>query len=138
MQPTGKRVTRTSEDQLAFTGTLKSGAVVSFHLRSGLSAAKPGRVPFEWLIDGEDGSIRLAGDSSFYHVMHPKTVLIKGEAWEPSEKPVDVVGNVAAAWDEIAKGSAGKYSTFDDALRVKKVIAAIRKSAREGVRVDIV
>ena len=110
---------------------------MSFHLRSGLSAAKPGRVPFEWLIDGEDGSIKLEGDSSFYHVMHPKTVLIKGERWEPSEKPVDVVGNVAAAWAEIAKGESGKVPSFQDAYRVHKVIDAVRRSAREGKRISI-
>jgi predicted dehydrogenase len=130
-------VARICEDQLAFSGTLDSGAVVSFHFRAGLSAAAPGRVPFEWIIDGEKGTIKIEGSSSVYHVAHPQTVLINGERWEPQEKLVDFTGNVAAAWAEIAKGDRGDYATFEYAVRVHRVIDAIRRSAREGVKVDI-
>ena len=65
-------------------------------MRGGLSVKKPGRVPFEWIIDGEEGTIKLESDSSFYHVAHPKNVYINGEKWEPQDKLVDLVGNLAS------------------------------------------
>ncbi|GJE92404.1 Gfo/Idh/MocA family oxidoreductase [Phanerochaete sordida] len=136
-KPTGATVARTAEDQIAFTGTLASGAVVSFHFRGGLAAAKPGRVPFEWLIDGEDGTVRVEGPSSFYHIQHPTSVTVCGEPWAPPVKPVDFTGNLAAAWAAIADGEEGAYATFDDAVRVHRVIDAVRRSAREGRRVVI-
>lgn len=132
--PTGQTVDRTSEDQLVFTGVLKSGAIVSFHFR-GLAASKPGRVPFEWIIDGEQGTIRVESNSSFYHAVHPSTVTIMGEKWTPSEPLVDYTGNVASAWEEIAKGAAGHYPTFHDAYKSSLVIDAVRRSAKDGVRV---
>lgn len=139
LKPLGETVRRTSEDQVAFTGVLTSGAVVSFHFRAGLSAGTPGRVPFVWIVDGEKGTVKVEGPSSFYHVVHPETVLVNGERWTTEEELVDYTGNVAAAWQEIAKGSGeGKYATFEDAVRVHKVVDAIRRSAKEGVRVDLV
>lgn len=136
-KPTGQRVARTNEDQIAFSGTLKSGVVVSFHFRAGLSDAKPGRVPFVWVIDGEESTIKVEGGSSFYHVLHPKNVFIKGEKWVPEQPLVDFTGNTEAAWGEIAKGKQGDYATFDDAVRVHKVLDAVRRSAHEGIRVNI-
>ena len=106
-------------------------------MRGGLSVKKPGRVPFEWIIDGEEGTIKLESDSSFYHVAHPKNVYINGEKWEPEEKLVDLVGNLASAWEEFSRGEEGNYSTFEDAVRVHTLVDAIRRSAREGVRVNV-
>ncbi|KAI0087991.1 hypothetical protein BDY19DRAFT_906982 [Irpex rosettiformis] len=53
---------RTCEDNIAISGTLKSGAVASLHFRSGLSTTKPGRTPFLWLIDGTEGTIKAEDD----------------------------------------------------------------------------
>lgn len=135
-EPIGK-TQRTGEDQIAFSATLKSGAILSFHFRGGLSATKPGRVPFEWIIDGEEGTIKVESDSSFYHIAHPKNVYIKGEKWEPGETLVDLTGNLGSAWTEIAKGEQGNYTSFGDAVKIHRVIDAIRRSAREGVRINI-
>ena len=137
-QPTGKQISRSTEDQVAFSGTLASSAVFSFHLRSGLSATKPGRVPFEWIIDGEEGTIKVEGDSPFFHVSHPKNVYINGEKWEPDHELVNVTGNLQSAWEEYAKGAEGQYFTFEDAVKVHTIVEAVRRSAKEGVRVNIV
>lgn len=135
-KPTGETVARDAEDQVAFTGTLKSGAVVAVHFRAGLSAAAPGRVPFEWIIDGEQGTLKVEGPSSFYHIYHPTSVLVKGEPWTAPNLTPDLIGNLQSAWEGIANGGE-ENATIDDAVRVKKVLHAIRRSAREGVRVDI-
>lgn len=137
LQPIGKKVSRPAEDQVAFNGTLASGAVFSFHLSSGLSSTKPGRVPFEWIIDGEEGTIKVEGGSPFIHVQHPKNVYINGEKWEPAHELVDVTDNLQSAWEEFSKGPEGLYTTFEDAVKVHTIIDAVRRSATEGVRVNI-
>ena len=138
LKPTGATLTRTSEDQIAFSGTLASGALLSFHVRAGVSTATPGRNPgLVWIIDGEEGTIRVENTTLFWHVLHPKNVLINGEKWVPEQELVDYTGNLQSAWEEFAKGSEGAYFTFEDAVRVHTIVDAVRRSAREGVRVDI-
>ncbi|EKM48897.1 uncharacterized protein PHACADRAFT_108008 [Phanerochaete carnosa HHB-10118-sp] len=135
-KPTGKKIARTCEDQVALTGTFTSGALISLHYR-GVPPTEPGRVPFVWTIDGEDGAITVEGPLPFVHIFHPTKVLIQGKEWVSEQKLVDWTGNIEATWAEIAKGDEGRYSTFEDAVRVYKVIDAVRRSAREGVRVNI-
>lgn len=131
---------RTSEDNIAIAATLKSGTVASLHFRSGLSTTKPGRTPFIWLIDGTEGTIKVEdndpGAASFIHIRHP-SLYINGEKVVFDPAPLDFIHNINAAWEEIAKGGQGEFSTFDDALVVHKVIDAVRTSAKEGRRVDI-
>lgn len=136
-KPTGTTLARTSEDQLALSGTLASGALLSVHIRSGVSAATPGRTGLVWIIDGEAGTIRVENNALLFHVMHPKSVLINGENWEPEQELVDVTGNLQSAWEEFAKGPEGAYFTFEDAVKLHTVVDAVRRSAREGVRVNI-
>ncbi|EKM48787.1 uncharacterized protein PHACADRAFT_214659, partial [Phanerochaete carnosa HHB-10118-sp] len=73
----------------------------------------------------------------FVWIWHPTKVLINGEEWVCEQKLVDWTGNIEAAWAEIEKGDEGRYSTFEGAVRVYKVIDAVRRSAREDVRVNI-
>ncbi len=131
---------RTSEDNIAIAATLKSGTVASLHFRSGLSTTKPGRTPFIWLIDGTEGTIKVEdndpGAASVIHIRHP-SLYINGEKVVFDPAPLDFIHNINAAWEEIAKGGQGEFSTFDDALVVHKVIDAVRTSAKEGRRVDI-
>jgi len=62
-KPTGDTIISTSYDHIAFSGTLKSGAVASVTWRSGYPSTK-GRKQFVWIIDGDDGSITLENDAS--------------------------------------------------------------------------
>ena len=138
-KPTGETVRQTSATQIAFSGTLKSGAVASFHFRAGISSENAGQTPFLWLIDGEEGSLRVestAPNGSFVHITRPR-LFIKGAEWTPAEEPAPYVGNVALAWEEFAKGKQGSYSTFEDAVRVHRVIHAIRRSSDEGRKITL-
>lgn len=56
---TGETIPKTSPDQLAVTGRLPGGGVVSMAFR----AAARRTTPFLWEIDGADGSLRITGDS---------------------------------------------------------------------------
>lgn len=111
-KPTGKFIERKTEDQIALSGTLKSGATVAFHLRVGLSKTKPGRTYFSWTIDGEEGTIEVRGNGAFYTLDHPHTILINGEEWKP-EEDTTIGAPLGRAWDEFAKGpEEGHYATF--------------------------
>lgn len=113
---------------------------MSFHFRSGLSTHNKGQKPFLWLIDGEDGTIKVEDDepmgASFIHIKHPK-LYVKGEAQTFDKPLVDYTGNVGDQWKEIAKGEEGRFTTFEDALRIHRVLDAVKTSAREGRRVDL-
>lgn len=131
-KPTGETITQTGPTQVAVTGKLRNGAVVSLHWRGGLEtkAGKDG-TPFIWVIDGEKGSIRLESDDaggSFIHVRPFPTMYLNGEE---VKFDADEVPNPAKAWAEFAKRS-GNHATIDDAVRVKRVVDAIKRSARDG------
>lgn len=66
-KPTGDTCISTVSDHIAFSGKLKSGAVVSVTWRAGYSSTK-GRKQFVWIIDGDDGSICLENDASKFDV----------------------------------------------------------------------
>ena len=83
------------------------------------------------------------GLGSFIHVGHPKLV-VKGET-VPFDGPGEpsIGTNVGRAWAEYAKGvdargePVGRYATFEDAVRVERVLHAIRRSADEGRRITL-
>ena len=60
-KPTGKTAKATAFDQIAFSGVLKSGAMISFIQRGGYPSTK-GRKQLIWIIDGENGSITIEND----------------------------------------------------------------------------
>jgi predicted dehydrogenase len=133
-KPTGKTVTVSNPDQIAFTGLFKSGAVSSMIWRGGLKST-PGRKNFIWEIDGEEGSIRLEGDSAFMNVRDPK-VFLNGELVEVQNAPAPA-DILASAWMEYAKGEKGNYTTMEDAVRLHRLIDAIKRSAKEGKTIQL-
>ena len=137
-KPTGKFGEWPHEEQIAVSGVLASGATVTFHVRGGIPKNKGGLVPFEWLVDGTEGSIEVRSDSAWIGFQEPQTVLIKGEPWKPErEGGANLAWLLESEWREFAKGDEGEYATFEDGYRLHKVVEAIRRSAREGVRVTI-
>jgi predicted dehydrogenase len=137
-KPTGQVLPQTADDQGAFNGVLKSGVVASIHCRGGMKMT-PGRASLVWLIDGEEGSIRVEGDGyagSFINIRTPK-LYINGEEVELLSPEESFMGNPSRAWEEYAKGDKGDYPTLDDAVRVHCVLDAIYTSAKEGKRVEI-
>lgn len=135
-KPTGRTTEQTAANQVAIVGQLKDGAVVSLHWRGGLeSKAGKAGTPFVWTIDGDKGSIRLESDDasgSFIHIRDP-VLYVDGE--EVKTDGGNGLTNPGRAWAEFAKGSGGAYATLDDALKLKVVLDAIRRSARDGQRV---
>jgi len=133
--------TRTAEvtaaDHIAFSGLLKSGAIVSITWRGGYSST-PGRTQFVWVIDGEDGSIRVEEDAvggAFIHISEPK-LFLNGERVPTDEDWGGFSGSIRAALTEFADGGDDtKYATMEDAVKVKALLEAIDQSAREGARV---
>jgi predicted dehydrogenase len=135
--PTGRTLEKTCADQIAFSGILKSGVVVSVHCRGGHPSTK-GRSPFIWIVDGEGGSIKMQSDEpggSFINVRSP-CLYLNGEEVKVQEGE-DNLGNIGRSWLEFSKGAQGDYPSFEDAVRIHRVLEAISRSAKEGRRIDL-
>ncbi|PBK79384.1 NAD(P)-binding protein [Armillaria gallica] len=138
--PTGEVIPVDSPSQVAVTGTLKSGAVISLHWRAGLETPSnvKAATPLLWIIDGTKGSIRIESD-------HPWAALV--EMYEPThlwangeEVKVEDDGktNEGRAWEEYLKGEgAGDYPNLQHAVKIKSIIDAIWRSAEGGVKVSL-
>jgi predicted dehydrogenase len=136
-KPTSKTFSGAAPDQIAFTGIFKSGAVSSISCRGGIKST-PGRSQFIWEIDGEEGSIRLEGDSvaaGIIHIYQPK-VYLNGELVEV-QSTTGMTDNLTAAWGEYAKGDEGDYPTLEDAVRLHRTLDAITRSAEEGRTIQV-
>jgi predicted dehydrogenase len=132
---TGEQFPNTNPDHIAFTGTLQSGAIASVSWRGGYSSS--GRQKLVWEIDGESGSIRMTNDhpsGAFTHIFNPD-LYVNGEL--VAVEGTDFLFNIAAGWEEYAKGPEGNYASMDDAVRIHTVLHAIEVSNREGRRVEL-
>ncbi|KAK0468731.1 NAD-binding Rossmann fold oxidoreductase [Armillaria novae-zelandiae] len=138
--PTGDVVLADTPSQVAVSGTLKSGAVLSLHWRAGLDTPSnvKAATPLLWVIDGTKGSIRIESD-------HPWAALV--EMCEPTklwvnDEEVKVEGdgktNEGRAWEEYLKGEgAGDYADLQHAVKIKSIVDAIWRSAEGGVKVSL-
>lgn len=151
-------------DHVAISGMLASGAIVSIICRGGY-AETPGRQRLMWEIDGEEGSIRIEGNSPgvvgpLIHRYDPDVYLCgeKVVVEKPREK-IDhgdgtgngrepeleaVLRNEVVGWLEYAKErrgeveeGSGKFVRIGEAVKNRKLIKAIEHSARSGQKVDL-
>ncbi|KAK0461187.1 uncharacterized protein EV420DRAFT_1530803 [Desarmillaria tabescens] len=136
-KPTGETIGQDAASQVAISGVLTNGAVMSVHMRGGLKTKADGKAgtPLLWVIDGEKGSIRMESDNpmaSAVSLMTPTALYVNGE-----EVKVEGNGltNVRRAWEAYAKGEG--YADLEAALKTKTLIDAIQRSAKEGRRVDL-
>jgi predicted dehydrogenase len=132
-------------DQVLVSALLASGAPLSIHYRGG--AARDGN-GLLWEINGTEGDIRVTGASG-----HTQMVRLSLEGARGGEKvfrplavpasdysgwPEDVVpGNVARLYAKMARDLREGTRTapsFDDAVEVHRIIAAIEKAAESGGR----
>ena len=137
-QPTGKTIQVTVPDQIAFSGVLKSGVVTSLNWRGGLPSTK-GRKQFIWVIDGDEGSIQLESDDmggGSIGLQDPKLYL-NGELVVVENSTTAPQHNLTRAWKEYAKGEQGFYATFDDALKLHRLLDGITRSAEERKIIDL-
>jgi predicted dehydrogenase len=146
---TGEKLPVTAPDQVLVSGVFASGAPISIHYRGGLARDTHGLF---WEINGTKGDIRVTGFSghpqmeqlSLYGVQDGET------GFRPLELPASyrsgwpedpVPGNVARLYARMAQDLQEGTRTapsFDDAVAVHGVIAAIEKAAESGSRIVLI
>ncbi|KAF9044073.1 NAD-binding Rossmann fold oxidoreductase [Panaeolus papilionaceus] len=120
---TGQTFTSQFFDHFTFSGTLENGTHSTFVMRFG-GKMYPGRKTLRWEIEGEEGHILVESESpvgAFMNVASPN-LYVNGEK-------VEIEG--------VQSGTYDAYATIDDAVRNRKVLDAVEKSAREGTRINL-
>jgi predicted dehydrogenase len=144
---TGETLPMTAHDQVVVGGLLKSGAPVSIHYRGGT----PRGEGLIWEINGTKSDVRVTGS-----VGHSQMVQLalesapeEGRVWHPLEVPAayrdgwpddPVLGNVARVYARMAADlRTGSHTapSFDDAVRLHELLAAIEAAAGSGQRVSL-
>jgi predicted dehydrogenase len=143
---TGEMLPMTAPDQVLVSGLLASGAPASIHFRGGEARGVPGLV---WDINGSEGDIRVTAASG--HTQMVQLLLEGGQGSDRTLRPLEVPaadraggladaipGNVARMYarmaNDLRKGTHTAPS-FDDAVELHRLIAAIEESAAQGARV---
>jgi predicted dehydrogenase len=142
---TGEKLPVSAPDQVLVSGVLVSGAPVAIHYRGGMSREGDGLL---WEINGTEGDIRVTGP--FGHAQLVPLVLKGARGDEKTFQPLEVPasyrfgfpenampGNVARNYAKMAQDlSEGTHTapSFDDAVAIHRIIAAIEKSAEDGQR----
>jgi predicted dehydrogenase len=143
---TGETLSVSAPDQVLVSGLLANGAPLSIHYRGG--TARDGDGLF-WEINGTEGDIRVSAPSRGHTQLVPLS--LKGargdeKAFRPLEVPAsyrsgwpeDVVpGNVARIYARMSRDLRDGTRTapsFQDAVAVHRVIAAIERAAESGSR----
>lgn len=135
----------TAPDQVLVSGILDIGAPVSIHYRGG-EARDVGLV---WEINGSEGDIRVTGPSGHSQMVQLSLAGAQGEERElrllevpasyRSGWPDNVIpGNVARVYARMAadlRNGTRTAPTFDDAVEIHRVIAAVESAAASGRRV---
>ncbi|MDE2596542.1 MAG: Gfo/Idh/MocA family oxidoreductase [Sphingomonadales bacterium] len=140
---TGEHGIKTSPDQVAFTGTLASGATMACHYRAGACRG----TNLLWEINGTEGDIQVTGMGGHMQMLDLTVSGGRGDAQAlaplptPAELrtvPVGLAGpalNVAQVWqafaDDLATGSRKTFD-FDQAVQRHTLLAAIERSAAHG------
>jgi predicted dehydrogenase len=145
---TGETLAVTAPDQVLVCGLFASGVPISMHYVGG--AARDGDGLF-WEIHGTAGDIRLSGPSGHTQMVPLLLTGARGEAraFQPLEVPAsyqvgwpqDVEpGNVARVYARMARDLCDGTRTapsFDDAVAVHRIIAAIETAAERGCRISL-
>ncbi|MFJ5984530.1 Gfo/Idh/MocA family protein [Lentzea sp. NPDC092896] len=144
---TGQTVRMTAEDQIAVSGALHGGAILSVHHR-GATASGPG---FSLLIDGTEGTLEITSTSGYPH-LGPVAVrgarghlplsqltLPDGHDDYPhlAGEPVhNLAHTYAAIRNDLIDGTA-TAPDFAHAVRRHRLLDAVVRSAAEGRRVSL-
>ncbi len=136
---TGETLEVTAPDQVLVNATLQSGAPVSLHYHGGAPREGSGLL---WEIHGTKADFRLTAATGHIQTL-PLSLQISGGAreWQPVELPAEadaswpqdpVPGNVARLYARMAadlRDGTRTAPSFDDAVAVHRIIAAIENSA---------
>lgn len=138
-------------DSIAVQGVLESGTTVSF---TNVYTTEATPDSLEWIIAGEQGSLKFTGASSFLAFSPAKLHLYKPAATEESQKrknvykpvegerwaevdvgsPTPAFGGIGLVYDAFASGKKGTYVDFDEAVKRHRMVEAIYRSAEKGTR----
>jgi predicted dehydrogenase len=143
---TGETLPVSAPDQVLVSGVLAGGAPLSIHYRGGAARDGEGLL---WEINGTAGDIRVSGSSGHTQMVQLSLEAARGEekAFQPLEVPAsyrsgwpeDVeLGNVARVYARMAQDLREGTRTapsFEDAVAVHRVIAAIEEAAESGRRI---
>jgi predicted dehydrogenase len=134
-RPTSQSHPQTVATQAAVTGLLANNTVFNLHIQAGVAKTAIG---FLWLIDGEDGCIRVEDYKNRLFTPIDPDVYLNGKKLDIA-KEVDRFGMIRTAWDAFAEGREGEYATLEDAVRNRRVIDAIKESGqtRQAVCLDL-
>lgn len=141
----GERLPVSAPDQVLVSGVLAGGAPISLHYRGGMPRDGEG---FMWEINGTQGDIRILGPLGHTQMVQLSLRVAQGDdkAFQPLEVPAsfrsgwpeDVVpGNVARIYSRMASDLHDGTRTapsFDDAVAIHRLIAAIETAAETGRR----
>jgi N-acyl homoserine lactone hydrolase len=132
-------------DQVLVSGTFTSGVPVSLHYRGGV--ARDGDGLF-WDIHGTEGDIRVTGPSG--HTQMVQLSLKGAHGDEKTFRPLEIPASYRSGWPEnVEPGNVARVyasmahdlhhgtrsaPSFDDAVAVHRIIAAIEKAAESGQR----
>ncbi|HUD31347.1 MAG TPA: Gfo/Idh/MocA family oxidoreductase [Novosphingobium sp.] len=142
---TGETLPLTAPDQLLVQGIYEGGAPISVHFRGGMSRGT--NLLLE--INGTEGDLQVTGLCGHVQMFPMQLAGGRGEAQALEPLPVPdsyldgialeegFARNVACAYRSVARDirtGSSEFRSFEDALRVHRVIDAVERSARSGCR----
>jgi predicted dehydrogenase len=143
---TGETLPTSSPDQVLVSGLLAGGAPLSIHYRGGPARDGEGLL---WEINGTEGDIRVSGPSG--HAQMVQLSLTGARGGDKSFRPLEVPASYLSGWpDKVEPGNVARIyarmardlregtrtaPSFEDAVAVHRIIAAIEKAAESGRRV---
>ncbi|WP_033346263.1 Gfo/Idh/MocA family oxidoreductase, partial [Catenuloplanes japonicus] len=130
VEGTGERLTRVLPDHVLVQGRVRDGVPISVQVTGG---RPPADTPFRMEIEGEDGTLVLAGGSprGFQAGLlrleqdGERVAVDDGELGSLPAPAVNVAGVYAALRDDVHRGTT-TAPTVDDALRLARLIDSIR------------
>jgi predicted dehydrogenase len=130
------------------SGVLASGAPVSMHYRGGMPRENDGLF---WEINGSEGDVRVSGSRGHTQLVQLSLKGARGD--EKSLRPLEVPASYRSGWPEdVVPGNVARVyarmardlrdggrtaPSFEDAVAVHRVIAAIENSAENGCRTRV-
>ena len=139
----GERLPVTSPDEVLVSGVLAGGAPLSIHYTGGAARDEQG---MRWEIHGSEGEIRvtapsghaqmvplsLSGSRGGDKIFHPLEVPQSYRSGWPEDSAVGSVARLYAAMARDLRDGGRSAPTFEDAVALHRVIAAIEIAAETG------
>ena len=124
-------------DTVSVQGILQNGASANISLATTTKAVLN---RFEWIINGEKGSLKFEGGSWLMAIIVPtlSQYIPKGEEeakWEIVEVPDPIAyGGIGEVYKAFGEGKTEGLVDFDGAILRHKMVEAIYRSAEKGTR----